>query len=201
MGTSATNGFEGWLERELKQHASGVAGPNPLPSQARYHAVAIAGTALGAISFAILSTKTVTAAALSVVAIVAAGATTEAVITHSANPAVWGHQVVQQVDKCKAALPPGSHGIGECVSSFASQHGASSPSQHPDGGSSNGHPAGGPPSDQPNGGPPNDQPKGGPPSGYPTPSNGNGNGGGNGGGNSGGNSGNGNGGGHGHGKP
>jgi hypothetical protein len=184
MGTNGINGFDGWLERELQQHAARVAGPNPLPSQARYHAVAIAGTALGALSFAILSTKTVTAAALSVVAIVAAGATTEAVITHSANPAVWGHQVVQQVDKCKAALPPGSHGIGECVSSFASQHGASSPSPHSDGGSSNGHPAGGSPSDHP---------KGGPPSSHPTP--------GNGGGNSGGNPGNGNGGGNGHGKP
>src|ERR1700680_253766 len=195
MGTDGINGFDGWLERELQQHASRVAGPSPLPSQARYHAVAIAGTALGALSFAILSTKTVTAAALSVVAIVAAGATTEAVITHSANPAVWGHQVVQQVDKCKAALPPGSHGIGECVSSFASQHGASSPTQHSDGGSSTGHPAGGPPSDHP---------KGGPPSSHPTPGDGGGNGGGNstpgngggnptpgnGGGNSGGNSGN-----------
>jgi uncharacterized membrane protein YgcG len=184
MGTNGTNGFDVWLERELRQHASAAVGSNPLPSQARYHAVAIAGTALGAISFAILSTKTVTAAALSVVAIVAAGATTEAVITHSANPAVWGQQVVQQVDKCKAALPPGSHGIGECVSSFASQHGASSPSQQHGDGSSNGHPAGGPPSDHP---------QGGPPSSHPTP--------GNGGGDSGGNSGSGNGGGHGHGKP
>jgi uncharacterized membrane protein YgcG len=190
MGINATNGFDGWLTRELHQHASRVAGPNPLPSQARYHAVAIAGTALGAISFAILSTKTVTAAALSVVAIAAAGATTEAVITHSANPTVWGHQVVQQVDKCKAALPPGGHGIGECVSSFASQHGASSPSTHSDGGPSNAHPAGGPPSEHP---------KGGPPSSHPTPGNGEGNGGGNGGGNSG--NGNGNGGGNGHGKP
>jgi uncharacterized membrane protein YgcG len=198
MGTDATNGFDGWLVRELQQHASQVAGSNPLPSQARYHAVAIAGTALGAISFAILSTKTVTAAALSVVAIVAAGATTEAVITHSANPAVWGHQVVQQVDKCKAALPPGGHGIGECVSSFASQHGASSPSPQSDSGPSNGHPAGGPPSDHP---------KGGPPSTHPTPGNGGGNGGGNGDGNGGGNgggnsgNGNGNGGGNDHGKP
>jgi uncharacterized membrane protein YgcG len=179
MGTNGINGFDGWLERELHQHAAQIAGPNPLPSQARYHAVAIAGTALGALSFAILSTKTVTAAALSVVAIVAAGATTEAVITHSTNPAVWGQQVVQQVDTCKAALPTGSHGIGECVSSFASQHGAGSP-KHPNEGSSNGHPAGGPPSDHP---------KGGPPSSHPTPGNG------------GGNSGNGNGSGHGHGEP
>jgi hypothetical protein len=197
MGINATNGFDGWLARELQQHASQVAGSNPLPSQARYHAVAIAGTALGAISFAILSTKTVTAAAISVVAIVAAGATTEAVITHSANPAVWGHQVVQQVENCKAALPPGGNGIGECVSSFASQHGkqektkneASSPNPNGNGGSSNGHPAGGPPSDHPHGAP----------SSHPTPGNGGGNGGGNSGGNSG--NGNGNGGGNGHGKP
>lgn len=179
MGTNGTNGFDGWLESELRQHASAAVGSNPLPSQARYHAVAIAGTALGAISFALLSTKTVTAAVLSVVAIAAAGATTEAVITHSANPAVWGQQVVQQVDKCKAALAPASHGIGECVSSFASQHGKSSPN-HPNEGSSNGNPAGGPPSDHP---------KGGPPTSHPTPGNG------------GGNSGNGNGGGNGHGKP
>jgi hypothetical protein len=186
MGSNATNGFDGWLERELHQDASAVVGSNPLPSQARYHAVALAGTALGALSFAILSTKTVTAAALSVVAIVAAGATTEALVTGSANPADWGHQVVQQVQKCKAALPPGGHGIGECVSSFASQHGkqekktnaASSPNPNPNGGSSNGEPAGGPPSDQPHGAPsshPTDHPHGAPSS-HPTPGNGNGSG-------------------------
>jgi hypothetical protein len=169
MGTGGINGFDEWLERELRQNASRETGPNPLPSQSRYQAAPLQGNALNRLSFAVaamVSTKTVTALALSVAAIVAAGATTEAVITSSANPTDWGHQVVQQVQKCKVALAPGSHGVGDCVSSFASQHGrqeskthgTSSPSQHPNGGPSSGQPAAGPPSNHPNGGPPSSHP-------------------------------------------
>ena len=39
------------------------------------------------------------------------------------NPADWGQQVKEQVSDCKAALPAGHHGIGNCVSDFANQHG------------------------------------------------------------------------------
>jgi hypothetical protein len=54
---------------------------------------------------------------------VSAAAVTEAAITGSADPANWGQQVRQQVIACKAALETGEHGIGKCVSAFASQHG------------------------------------------------------------------------------
>jgi uncharacterized membrane protein YgcG len=202
MSTRGVNGFDEWLEHELQQNAAREAGPSPLPSQSRYQVLPLRGSALNRVSFALAAmvpAKTVTALALSVVAIVTAGATTEAVITGSANPANWGHQVVQQVQTCKIALAPGGHGVGECVSSLASQHvqdkpktqGTSSPGEHPVGGPPSAHPVGGPPSAHPVAGPPSNHPKGGPPSSHPSP------------GNTGGNSGNGGtGSGHGHvGKP
>jgi hypothetical protein len=50
-----------------------------------------------------------------------AGAATEVAITGSLNPTNWGQQVTQQVGTCKAsAAALGLHGIGECVSDFAS---------------------------------------------------------------------------------
>ena len=55
--------------------------------------------------------------------VVAAAAVTEAAITGSADPTNWGQQVRLQVIACKAALETGEHGIGSCVSAFASQHG------------------------------------------------------------------------------
>lgn len=151
MGTAGINGFDEWLESELRQSASRETGPNPLPSQSRYQAIPLPGNALGRLSFAlaaIASFKTVTVLAVSAAAIVAAGATSEAVITGSANPTVWGHQVVQQVQQCKLAVAPGSHGIGQCVSSFASQHGQHV-SKTPAASSPNAHPKGGPPSSHP----------------------------------------------------
>jgi len=67
--------------------------------------------------------KATTGFAVAVFAVVAAAAVTEAAITGSADPANWGQQVRQQVIACKAALESGQHGIGPCVSAFASQHG------------------------------------------------------------------------------
>ena len=69
---------------------------------------------------AALAAKVVTGFAIGVLA--AAGAT-EATITGSLNPNDWGQQVVAQVATCKAALQDGQHGIGQCVSAFAKQHG------------------------------------------------------------------------------
>ncbi len=79
---------------------------------------------------AVVSTKGAVGLAVAALAIGAAGVAAEAAITGSANPSNWGQQVVQQVDKCKDALAPGSHGIGECVSTFASQHGKAVSSEH-----------------------------------------------------------------------
>jgi hypothetical protein len=70
-----------------------------------------------------LVVKAATGFAVAVVAVLAAAAVTEAAITGSADPANWGQQVRQQVISCKAALKTGEHGIGPCVSAFASQHG------------------------------------------------------------------------------
>jgi hypothetical protein len=208
VDTGGGDGFDEWLARELRESASNQPGVNPLPSTARYQAAHLPGGPVGRLTFALaamLSTKLVTALAVSAIALVAAGATTEAVITGSDNPTVWGRQVVLQVQKCKVALTSGSHGIGGCVSGLASQHGSQegttpgagekptpaseSPSDRPGGGPPSDHPGGGPPSDHPGGGPPSDHPGGGPPSDHPGGGNpgdggsgGNGNGNGNGGG-------------------
>jgi hypothetical protein len=72
---------------------------------------------------AALAVKAATGFAVAALAVVAAAAATEAAITGSADPANWGQQVRLQVIACKAALETGEHGIGPCVSAFASQHG------------------------------------------------------------------------------
>jgi hypothetical protein len=51
------------------------------------------------------------------------GVAAKAAITGDANPFHWGHQVSQQVVTCKDNLAPDEHGIGQCVSDFAKQHG------------------------------------------------------------------------------
>jgi hypothetical protein len=70
-----------------------------------------------------LVVKAATGFAVAALAVVAAAAVTEAAITGSADPANWGQQVRLQVIACKAALETGEHGIGPCVSAFASHHG------------------------------------------------------------------------------
>jgi hypothetical protein len=123
---------------------------------------------------AALAAKLVTGFAIG--ALAAAGAT-EAAITGSLNPNDWGQQVVQQVQKCKAALQPGQHGIGQCVSAFARQHGpAVSADQRASGartnngnkgkGNGNGHGKPDNPGSQGNGGQPGDKGHGRP---TPTP--------------------------------
>ena len=72
---------------------------------------------------AALAVKAATGFAVAALAMVSAAAVTEAAITGSADPANWGQQVRQQVIACKAALESGQHGIGPCVSAFASHHG------------------------------------------------------------------------------
>ncbi len=68
--------------------------------------------------------KIATGFAVAAMATTAALAATEVAITGSVNPADWGQQVTQQVADCKAsAARLGIHGIGQCVSQFANQHG------------------------------------------------------------------------------
>ena len=70
-----------------------------------------------------IAVKAATGFAVAAIAMVAAAAVTEAAITGSADPSNWGRLVTQQVATCKAALQTGEHGIGQCVSAFAKQHG------------------------------------------------------------------------------
>ncbi|HEY8816395.1 MAG TPA: hypothetical protein VIP57_14980 [Candidatus Dormibacteraeota bacterium] len=93
-----------------------------------------------------VAAKAATGFAMAVVAVLAAAAVTEAAITGSADPSNWGRLVTQQVATCKAALKTGEHGIGQCVSAFASQHGDNVSDQRASGaglnhgnGNANGH--------------------------------------------------------------
>jgi hypothetical protein len=54
----------------------------------------------------------------------------------AASNGAFGQQVKEQVQDCKAQLGSGTHGIGDCVSDFAQQHGAQQRQQH-----SQGHPS------------------------------------------------------------
>lgn len=127
------NGFDQWLEQQLQSEAASASGPSPAPVQAKYHAAYLQGglhmSVLAKVA-TLVSTKGAVGLAVAVLAVGAAGAAAEAAVTGSANPGNWGHQVVEQVQDCKAALAPGSHGIGQCVSAFAKQHGKQVSADH-----------------------------------------------------------------------
>ena len=81
---------------------------------------------------AALGVKILTGFAVAAAAATFAAAATEVAITGSINPLNWGQQVTQQVDACKAsAARLGVHGIGQCVSSFARQHGDATSDKNP----------------------------------------------------------------------
>lgn len=126
MSTMGAQGFDQWLSSQLQQHAAAYSGPNPLSAQAQYHAAYLHGAAhlpLLAKIGAAITTKAAIGVAAGALVVGAAGVG-ESVITGSTNPGDWGKQVVKQVNTCKDALAPGSHGIGQCVSAFASsKHG------------------------------------------------------------------------------
>jgi hypothetical protein len=66
-----------------------------------------------------------------VAAVAAAGAVTATAVTHSPNPDIWGQRVVSTVRACQsAAAKSGTHGIGDCVSDFASQNGQTQRDAH-----------------------------------------------------------------------
>ena len=69
-------------------------------------------------------------------ALLATGSATGAAA--AANNGAFGQQVKAQVAACKAHLGTGVHGIGECVSDFAQQHGKSD-STHGKSNSTHGH--------------------------------------------------------------
>lgn len=130
MNALGGDAFDQWLGQQLQQHAAAHSAPSPMPAQAQYHAAYLGGgvhvPVLAKVA-AVLTTKAAIAVTFGVLAAAAAG---EAAVTGSINPADWGQQVVQQVQTCKDALGPGSHGIGDCVSSFSSQHGKNVSDEH-----------------------------------------------------------------------
>ena len=111
--------FERELEAELRRLLDTItAGPIPARRSVQSRATrarALVGGAGAAVTLKFLSGAVAAAAAVTV-----AGAAT----TGSLNPADWGQQVSAQVQACKDKLADGQHGIGDCVSAFASQHGA-----------------------------------------------------------------------------
>ena len=120
------------LERELESELRRVLDPLtalPIPDRRQAQKRAAGRTLLGGAGAA-LSVKVLTGVAVAAAAVTITGAAT----TGSLNPADWGQQVKQQVSTCKDELASGQHGIGDCVSSFASKHGKSN--THTDGGGS-----------------------------------------------------------------
>ena len=110
------------LERELEEALHRALDPissQPIPPRAAPHSRgalrAVVGGAGAALTIKVLTGVAVAAAAAAVAATVTTG---------SINPADWGQQVKQTVVTCKADLSAGQHGIGDCVSDFANQHGA-----------------------------------------------------------------------------
>lgn len=132
--------FESWLSSELDRGLGG-ARPRPrfaAPSRARR--------------------VTLRAAVLAVAAVLVTGGAALAAgtaVTGTPNPAVWGQQVQAKVESCRQTLQSGQHGIGQCVSSFAKQHGQQEKAAHAHGagahghGNGNGHGHGAPPAHTP----------------------------------------------------
>lgn len=190
--------FDDLLEQELRRQVGNIEGPSPRAAQASYQA-AVTGTERTRSWSGGAAAKL--AAGLTVALLVLSGGAIAVVAaeTGSSDPAVWGDTVVAAVQQCKDQLAAGAHGIGQCVSDVAQQHGAQQRAAHAadknQKGKDNGngdHP-GSPASDHPgNGsqpaspGKPSDVPNG-PPNSPPGNGNGNANGIGNGNGNGNGN--------------
>ncbi len=120
------------FDREIERELDRALGPVDSSSIPAWRAPASRGVMrriLGGAGAA-LGAKLLTGFAVAAMAAAGATAATEAGITGSLNPSDWGQQVVQQVSKCKAALQPGQHGIGQCVSAFAKQHGPTVSADH-----------------------------------------------------------------------
>jgi hypothetical protein len=78
---------------------------------------------------AAVKSKAAVAVLTTVVAVGAVGGGTAA----AAASGVFGQQVKAKVESCKDALGKGMHGIGDCVSDFAQQHGVQQRQQHSQG--------------------------------------------------------------------
>lgn len=134
-----------WLTEQL--HASiGQTPVGPLPGTPRYlvrHPHLWRHKRMSLLSGSLPALLTTKAAAAAGVALLAAGGGVAAktAVTGNPNPLNWGQTVTQAVQTCKQDLTAGQHGIGQCVSSTADQHGQqeraahapATPSVHPSG--------------------------------------------------------------------
>jgi hypothetical protein len=119
---SDMNDFEQELDYELHRILDPMTA-RPIPARRATTSGGRMKKLLGGAGAAI-GLKIATGFAVAAMAATAAVAATEVAITGSMNPANWGQQVTQQVADCKAsAARLGVHGIGQCVSQFANQHG------------------------------------------------------------------------------
>jgi hypothetical protein len=110
------------LEHELEFELHRVLDPmtaQPIPPRRMAHSQGPIRALMGGAGAA-LTMKLLTGVAVAAAAVTVAGVAT----TGSLNPTNWGQQVTTQVANCKAQLADGQHGIGDCVSALASQHGA-----------------------------------------------------------------------------
>ena len=128
MPMNESGDFERELERELHRILDPIMAA-PIPLRGSLNSGGIMKRLLGGAGVA-LGLKVATGVAIAAFAAVAAGATTEVAVTGSLNPADWGQQVKTTVADCKAKLAAGQHGIGDCVSDFATQHGDLVSDQH-----------------------------------------------------------------------
>jgi hypothetical protein len=112
------NDLERDLEQELHRVLDRVSGI-PIPPRRTGHARVSVRALVGGAGAA-FTVKLLTGVAMAAAAVTVVGAAT----TGSLNPVVWGQTVSEKVESCKAQLAGGQHGIGDCVSEAASQHGA-----------------------------------------------------------------------------
>src|SRR5260370_10647204 len=135
---NGTGDFESELERELHRILDRIAAA-PIPLRRAPSSGGIMKKRLLGGVGAALSVKLLTGIAVAAAAVVVAGAATEVAVTGSLNPANWGQQVKTQVGACKAsAARLGVHGIGECVSDFASSKPRENQGKHNGNGNDNG---------------------------------------------------------------
>jgi len=119
---SEMNDFEQELEYELHRILDPMTA-RPIPARTVTTSGGRMKKLLGGAGAAI-GLKIATGFAVAAMAATAAVAATEVANTGSLNPLNWGQQVKQQVADCKASAERlGVHGIGQCVSQFANQHG------------------------------------------------------------------------------
>ncbi len=116
---SATT-FDLWLEGRLRRDLLPITAVRP--PRPRY----LSGQA----ARSVVRLSLAVAFAVATLALTGIGALA-ATLTGSVDPQVWGQQVRDQVQSCKESLRPGQHGIGECVSDFARQHGPGVAGAHP----------------------------------------------------------------------